>query len=422
MLDTLIIGAGAAGLAAARQLHDSGQQILVVEARDRIGGRIWTDSHATSFPIELGAEFIHGETAATMALIQAAGLTTLPVTRLDEHLRWALPGQTARLRPELPHEFQILLDRLFADYAALALSPQEPDRSLASYLMQRGWEAEAIRIADVLLAQTCCAHIDELSCADLIREQQVDHAGKLEFRIEEGYAALLNHYSAGLPIHLNTAVKAVRWSDQEVTVVTADEQEFQAKRCILTLPVSLLAANAIHFDPPLRAEKQRAIAAFRTEAATKLIYHFNQPLWDEELTYMCHAGTVARWWTPGYGRGSTALLSAYVTADRGRIIDSMSEADALALGLYELSGLLGFPLDQLQQELLTSRRIAWAHDPYARGGYAHVPPGQANARVILAQPEGRTLFFAGEATAHDSNPQTVHGAFESGWRAARECS
>ncbi|MCA9910297.1 MAG: FAD-dependent oxidoreductase, partial [Anaerolineae bacterium] len=195
---------------------------------------------------------------------------------------------------------------------------------------------------------------------------------------------------------------------------------FEAARCIVTLPPALLQRNTIHFEPQLSARKQYAIAAMRTEAATKLLYRFDQPLWDDAMTYMAHTGTIARWWTPAYGRDDgQPVLCAYVTAGRARYIDSLSEHDALAQGLRDLEGLLG--VHNLDAHLIASRRIAWAHDPFARGGYVHIPPGAANARLSLAAPEGNVLFFAGEATAYDTNPQTVHGAIESGWRAAREC-
>jgi monoamine oxidase len=112
------------------------------------------------------------------------------------------------------------------------------------------------------------------------------------------------------------------------------------------------------------------------------------------------------------------VAASYITAGRAEQIDAMAEAEALRLGMAELGQLLG--RDDLAGRCVMARRISWATDPYALGGYASIPPGAAQARVDLAAPEGGTLFFAGEATAYDTNPQTVHGAFESGLRAAEE--
>ena len=415
-LETLIIGAGAAGLAAGRKLCAAGQSILLLEARERIGGRIWTDTTFADFPVEWGAELIHGEHAATHDLVRAANFHTLPAPR-KPLLRWGTAGG-ARLVADLPPPLQQPIKRLLAAYAQLPTQANlATDEALGDYLYRQGFTAAEIEMADVLLAQTCCAPINTLSCADLVREMTVDHAGLEEFRIEEGYGALLAHYSHGLPIQLNMPVQTIRWGNDGVTVVTPTAT-FQAQRCLITVPVSLLQAGTITFEPPLSPSKQAAIMAFRTAAATKLFYRFREPLWDESLAYMMHTGLAARWWTSGYGRPGAAVLCCFVTADRATQLDAMSAAEALQVGLDELAGLLG--RSDLLEQCLAAKRIAWAHDPYARGGYAHLPPGAAAARPILAQPEKDRLFFAGEATAYASNPQTVHGAIESGWRAAAE--
>lgn len=417
--DTLIIGAGAAGLAAGRMLHDAGQDILILEARDRTGGRIWTDESFTDFPLELGAEFIHGENAATHDLLRQAGLNTIPVDRHGK-LRWAIYRLPAIPLEAVPPSLRATIVGLQTHYQLLVKQAPDPDISLAEYLRGRGWDEEALKIADVLLAQTCCAPLDSLSCADLIREMKADHAGKQEFRIREGYDALLKWYSRDLPIQFKVAARDIKWDQQSVTVITTTE-DFKARRCIIAVPVSILTLRIIRFEPELPKDKAEAIAAFKTEPATKLIYRFPQPFWDAELTYMAHPGLATRWWTPGYGRDGAAVISCYVTAQQARILDEQPEEQALTWGLTELNNLLEIRETDLRKACLEARRISWGKDAYARGGYAHVSPGQAHIRPLLARPEGNVLFFAGEATAYDSNPQTVHGALESGWRAAREC-
>ncbi len=413
--ETLVIGAGAAGLACARRLFDAGHPVRVIEARPRVGGRIQTDQSFAGYPIELGAEFIHGERAATHSLLRAAGLSVIPVDRLGAGLRWGAPAAPLAQQPA---EIGATIGRLRAAYATLAeRDPTLPDQSLADHLRERGFDAAALRTADVLLAQTCCARLDDLSCADLAREMRADHAGPLEFRIAEGYGALLGWWSAGLPITLNVPVDRIAWGVDGVTVETAASR-FVGRRAVIALPVAVLAAGAIRFDPPLPGSKRDALAAFHTEPATKLLYRFTERRWDPDLTFMAHEGTAARWWTPGYRREGPPVLAAYVTADRARQIDALSEADSLALGLREAAALLGQPA--LADHMEAALRVRWAADPLARGGYAHVTPGGAGARPLLAAPVEDVLFFAGEATAWDTNPQTVHGAIESGWRAAGE--
>lgn len=224
----------------------------------------------------------------------------------------------------------------------------------------------------------------------------------------------------GLDIRLDTAVKTIRWGKEGVEVHTERQSLFIAKRCIITLPVGVLQSGQVQFDPPLSSTKQQAIQSLRMEPATKLIYRFDQQLWDDDLLFFCHTGLVARWWIPGYGRDKSTVVCAFVTADRAWQIDAMREDDALAIGLADLGELLGRA--DLAEHIVAAKRQTWATDPYALGGYAHVPTGAADERIELARPEGNTLFFAGEATAYDTNPQTVHGAIESGWRAAMESS
>ncbi len=415
-MHVLVLGAGAAGLAAARRLHAAGVTVQVVEARHRIGGRIWTDETFAPFPVEYGAEFIHGEHAATHALAAAARIETIPIDRYGR-LRWSDGGPACAL-DALPVARRTLIAALFQAFDRLRdMSLDVPDRSLADYLRNNGFDDEALHVADVLLAQTCCAPLETLSCADLSHELRVDHAGKREYRLRPGYAPLLAWYAGGLDIRFGAAARVVRRAPGGVMVET-DAGVFHADCCIVTIPAAVLQRGVPQFDPPLSASKQWAIHTLRVEAATKLLYCFDEPMWDADLTFMAHTGLAARWWPAAHAARDAAVIIAYATAERARTLDALDEAEAIAIGLRELQTLLG--RDDLAQRCVAARRVAWSADPFAYGGYAHVPPGAAVARRLLAMPEGATLFFAGEATAYDSNPQTVHGAIESGWRAAGE--
>jgi monoamine oxidase len=423
--DVLILGAGAAGLSAARALHNVGMRVVVLEARDRIGGRAWTDTTWADIPIELGAEFIHGENVSTHALVRKFGLTTLPARRHEaRYMHWYVPGDRPRAMGDLPSGLAQDWATTTALYDTLAQRPDDaPDLSLADYLTSQhpDWNEGNYRMADVLLAQTCCASLDTLSCADLAHEMKRDRAGKLEFRIAEGYGELFRRMveACNLDVRLNAVVRSIAWSRKGVEVTTASGEVYSAKACVITLPVAVLQRGGIRFDPPLPTAKQRAIWSFRVEPATKLIYHFNTPVWSEDMRYIAHADPAGRWWLPGEERDSAPpIITQYVTADEARRLDAFLEDRALAEGLQALG--LALDVSIRIEEATQSRRVAWAHDPFARGGYAHLPPGHADAREALAAPVDGVLFFAGEATAIDSNPQTVHGALDSGVRAAGE--
>ncbi len=408
----LVIGAGAAGLGAARGLQQAGWDVQILEARSRVGGRIWTTA-VGGVAVEAGAEFIHGPGAVTHDLLTAAGLMAEPIQRV-EHLWWAEPGEGARrdVSPELRQEFQ----NLWAVYEQLGQSVLDRDCSFADYLKTQGWSEQAMDRAEVLLAQPCCAPLNALSCQDHLQEMQVDRAGSGDFRVVQGYGTFLKWLSQDLSIHLNTCVNKIQWGSEGVQV-WAGEQRFAAQACILAVPVSILKAERILFDPPLSPPRTTAVRSFHTEAATKLIYTFSTPVWPEDLVYLAHTGLTARWWSVP----RQPVLVCFVTAERARHLDALSDSQARAQGLQDLSRLLNISLTQLQSCCTGFLRVSWARDPYALGGYAHLPPHTAHSRQILAQPEAGVLFFAGEATAFDSNPQTVHGAIDSGYRAAREC-
>ncbi len=417
-LDVAVIGAGAAGLAAARMLHDAGARVAVIEARPRIGGRIWTDRSCGSYPIELGAELIHGAQTSTVELAHMAGLTLDEVDRYHG-LRWGAPARPVQeLPPDDSARRAIAQARAaWSDLAARYPDDAAVDRSLAAELRERGLDPTALAIADVVLAQTCCAEAESLSCVDLAREQRIDQAGPREFRLRERYDALLSWLARGLDIRVGQPVRAIADHGDRVTI-RASAGSFTARRCIITVPVAVLAAGLIRFAPPLSATRQAAIAAFRTRPATKHFFWFDVPLWDEGFAYAAHTGLFARWWTPAHPDLTAPLLCSYVTAERAAALDRLPAALAREIGLAELSQILG--RSDVSAHCVGFRRYRWAADPYARGGYAHLPPGMAWARPALATVEGN-LHFAGEATAFDSNPQTVHGAIDSGRRAAREC-
>ena len=433
--DVIVIGAGAAGIAACRALCDAGLSVIVLEASERIGGRASSSDVAQSM-IELGAEFIHGEGAPTHGLCEVCNVRVIPAPR-KKQMWWAeAPCAVAQPRTDLSQKFRQLLGRLETSMSALSDGESgasiHPDASLAEHLRSIGFhDAESLAVADVYLAQTCCAPLAKLSMADLAAESRRDFAGDEEFRLVEGYSTLLQRYSAGLPIHLSKRVASVTRSDSGVAIRTSDAV-YTARAAIVTVSVKLLQDRTIEFTPPLSSQKLAALDAMEMPAATKLVYVFDKPRWDASMLYLLHTGNTARWWT------RDNVITCFVTATRAEVFDDLPEAEALSVGLSELCALLG---DQtLRTHVQSMARISWAKDDLVRGGcgapvgyhgnspahaprqtltptaqrrtatgqnqsrslrrYAYVKTGGAWARQALAATEGGRVFFAGEATAY----------------------
>jgi monoamine oxidase len=407
-IDTVVIGAGAAGLAAARALHDAGQRVVVVEARARIGGRVQTDHAFGAVPVERGAEFIHGAHVETWAWLRRAGCHAVPVSTWAGR-RVALGGGRLvgswlfHARPDL---------RQVKTFEARIATYTGPECSLADWL--RAWHASplAAQIAFLRLAHSYCATPDTLSMAALACEYALDTDAGGNFRIQEGYDRVLAALAEGLDIHLNTAVEEVRWNSDGVEVKTTGGT-YQASHAILTLPLAVLQAGAVRFDPPLPAARQQAIMGLAMRPALKILLRFDNVFWPRDMTFISADDPVPVWWTV---RRDAPLLTGFATGRYAERLSAHGEEGAIARGLAALDAMF---TGAASRQFMAGSVADWGRDPWARGGYSSVPPGMHGQRAALAEPCG-ALHWAGEATVTDSNPATVHGALRSGARAAQE--
>jgi len=407
--DVIVIGAGAAGLAAARALADAGHRAIVLEARDRIGGRIWTDHHFGPVPVERGAEFIHGEQADTWTWVRRAGARTDPVTR------WAgrrLVQEDGRLVGPDVFEQRPDLAPVFTLEARLA-AYEGADISLAEWLATQRFSPLAAHIADMRMAHANCATPATISVAELTHELRISDKGPGDFHILDGYDRVIGLIAEGLDVRLGAVVTQVRWSQDGVEVAVPTFQRFTARRAIVTLPLALLMAGVVVFDPPLPIAKQQAIAALNMAPAMKLILRFEEPFWDHDMTFLTGRDPLPVWWTI---RPGAPLLTGFITGLRAARLAAHGPEGVLEQGLTALGAIFGDAPRRLFADHLL---VDWAADEWARGGYSSVPPGMHGMRAVLAQPAG-ALHFAGEATVFASNPATVHGALHSGTRAAAE--
>lgn len=403
--EVVVIGAGVAGLAAARRLYEMGQRPLTIEARDRIGGRVWTD-HSRA-PVEQGAEFIHGEHAATWDAIRSAAIATHP---------WGLSrrfGQGGKLlAPD-----DALGERVNALYAAVE-HYHGPERSVADVIADHAQANDpAAAYAQRWLAGFEGADVARLSAPTLARERAHTTAGWTNYCLDDGYDLVPQALASGLDILLNTAVNTIAWSEQGATLTLSDNRILRARRVIVTVPITLLRKGQPTFDPALPPAKQAALEAIAMGHVTKLILWFEQPV-TLPSTITSTDGKVATWW-PVTSRGSAEqpALMGYTGGPFALALADMGEREAIAQGLDEITTLFG---TSLREHCIGGRLVDWSRDPWSLGAYTYSPIGIGTARADLAAPLDSTLFFAGEATVTNGHVATVHGAIETGWRAAGE--
>ncbi|MFG6095720.1 NAD(P)/FAD-dependent oxidoreductase [Leptothoe sp. ISB3NOV94-8A] len=420
--DTIVIGAGAAGLAAARTLQEANQSVLLLEARDRIGGRVHTNYDFASHPIECGAEYLHGDNIVTWDWVRRYRLGTLPVfdeyrhqfmyvnQKLLPFRRWsAIPGMEV-----LDWMDDSPIDTLITSW----IDAGKPDVSLAQFLLDAQVElsTDVRRIMDHFFSGSYAANLDQLGIYGLA---ELTYAGDGDrySRLIEGYSHLFEQFAAGLKIRYKTPVTRIHWRSSGIEIHTETGKTYTAQQIVITLPLALLQENAVEFEPELPDAKLNAIHGLAAGQITKLILKFDQPFWSRELESCLTTLDTQLWWRPGWKRHHEApVLTAFTGATGANNLGQLGQAGAVQAGLQNLEQMFEMPLaDRLVDALF----VDWQADPYARMAYSYVPVNGVGLRSQLAQPVNQVLFFAGEAT-HTTRAATVHGALESGIRAANE--
>lgn len=415
MTTTIIIGAGIAGLSAGYHLKQSGYDAVILEARDRIGGRVWTNHDFANIPIEFGAELIHGNTVNTWDWVHKLGLKTLhwqkttdSMIRLEDG-RWMTMADARTASPEL----DVTRSWDLGDVA----KPQD-DEDLRTYFERIGFNEEQLRYVQRSFANAAGEKMELLNAkahANLGSDHDPEE-GYGDYRILDGYDTYYTKLADGLDIRLNTVITAIDWSKDQVTIETAKGEIFKGDCAVITLPVGVLKANRIKFTPDLPQIKHEALAGLNMGPVMKMIYEFDAPILDQSIGAIYAKDNPPMWWSPSLGRDEGAVIwTAFFSGDYAREMLALGEEKALQKGLETLRREVGNPDLQYKQ----ARWVNWVHDEFALGGYSHCLPGYYDAREKLAQPTP-PLFWAGEATAPHHLTAMVHGAYYTGQRAADE--
>jgi monoamine oxidase len=449
--DVVIIGAGAAGLAAATALTRHGFSIALVEARNRVGGRVYTvRPEGATLPIELGADFVHGRPSEIFGVAAEAGL------RLYEHTGNTWAAREGRPEPEGnadDTDGQGEDGNVAAIFAAIQNWRGE-DLSLQSLLDERfadtrwaGARGEIRRYAEGFDA----AELDRVSVAWLQQTELASDAidGERQFRVLDGYDRVLTWLRDNLPaslaeIRLLSVARELRWQRSRVSLgITAPDGEplgdINARTALITVPLSVLQRSFDKPDSPgaLRLSpeppgKREALRLMAMGHAMKVVLQFSEVFWDplpDRRANGHHLMTLPgvsfffsddqvmpTWWTSH--PVAAPILTGWTGGPRAAALVDAPDESILDEAVAALARVLGRKRRDLEKLLVARYVHNWGADPYARGGYSYVCAGGMSAPAALAEPVDDTLFFAGEATSTTGHTGMVHGALQTGYQAA----
>ncbi len=406
----LVVGAGMAGLSAARMLSDAGWPVRVIEARNRIGGRVSTNRD-WGVPLEMGASWIHGTTDNPLMGIAQQAHAQLVAT---DYYGWAKLAVNPALQP-LDYEkttwqkfVERARDRVDDGSLGTALKAaangeklSDSDRAQLAFYVTTEIEDEYAADADQLSATTF---------------DKGDYSGGDQDVVTNGYDALPRLLANGLEITLNSPVTAIVQRDNSV-IVRAGNQSFEGRAAIVTVPLGVLKAGAITFDPPLPDGHTRAVHALGFGALSKSFFRFDRRTWKEDNAFYQYLGADGGLWSQWFTLPSAAgpIALAFNAGDRGRRVESSSQKDLIVGALPVARRIFGDDIS-----LVEVRTSSWTTDPYAGGAYSFHGPGSGlDDRRRLQEPVSDRLYLAGEAVGVN-NPATVTGAVFSGRYAANQ--
>lgn len=413
MESAIVVGAGLAGLAAARQLSDFGIYVTILEARNRIGGRVHT-LHDPRFPIpvELGAEFAHGKPPEIWDILQAEDFVAGSLEGDD----WCSENNVLRTC----NDFWPRWERVARE---VKRGKTYPDRSFDEFVHDLNADEETKRAAVEFVEGFNAARSDLISMQYLAHAQDTADriSGSSQFRVFAGLDRIvhaLSRFDASMTdIHLNCPVHEIEWARGRVRV-----DGFVADSAIVTLPLGVLQAGTVRFIPEL-PEKEAAARDLAMGHVVKVIFCFQTAFWEERglarLSFLHARGEdFPTWWTTR--PAATAVLVGWAGGPPAEKLAFKRQQAILDSAVRSLAHALKMHPAEVERRISATAVADWQTDPFSRGAYSYIPVGAITAPLVLAEPVADTLFFAGEATNSEGSSATMHGAIATGYRAAEE--
>jgi monoamine oxidase len=416
----IVIGAGMAGIAAARSLQAHGSTVIVLEARNRVGGRVWTERSWGDLPLDLGASWINGTIENPLFhLARKYDLETVTTGYHSSPVIYMPNGEvvSGKLLQTSQSQFTRVMAALERNREGLS-----HDTSL-----RKAFDLTCSRLPDST-SQLLLSHLFHTSIeqeyaaegADLSLwywDDGRDYRGA-DAILPAGLGQLAEKLAEGLDIRPSHVVSRVKYNQKDVTVRT-NRADFSADYAVITLPLGVLKHNHVNFSPKLPRRKLASLQKLRMGVLNKLFLRFPECFWPADRDWLEYMDPQSPHWAVWFNLFKYTKFPVLIAFDSGAeaaAFEALPDREIVASATNNLRRMFGPAIPAPAAWRMTR----WASDPFAFGSYSHTPPGASGFDYdALAQPVGERLFFAGEAT-HRSHYGTVHGAFLSGERAARQ--
>ena len=425
--DIIIIGAGAAGLMAAMQLSRAGKKVTVLEANNRLGGRIHTIYNVPGADyIELGAEFIHGDLAVTLAALKEASIDY----KLSEGETWHAQDGAIKKEGFFLPGWELFEERL--------KSLQE-DMSINAFLEEqfKGDEYEDLKTSVRRFAAGYDTADPNRASAIALRKEWIEDEEGGQHRVDGGYMPLIQYMADetekhGGTILMDNTAKEIKWAKGEVTVITAANKEYSASKCIIALPLGVLQADndaqcSIQFVPAL-PNHTKALQGMGIGSVIKILFVFKEPIWknkdvvknmegnNKKMAFVFSDEQVPTWWTQS--PEDSPILTGWLGGPDAALYKKNTDDELLVIAKRSLAAIFNMTVESLESYLVAAKAVNWSADPHILGSYTYATVTTHAALQLLNKPVAQTLYFAGEAYFTDTVVGTVDAALASGKQVA----
>lgn len=418
--DVLLIGAGAAGLMAARELSANGKKVIVLEARDHIGGRAYTVIETGfSQPIESGAEFIHGNLELTLHLLKEAHIKTNPAG-----------GEAWRSKEgRLVQEDDFMTD---ADALMQALKTQKEESSVDDFLTKHFNNERYGDLKKSVRGYVEGYYAGEPNRASVLAlKEEWEREDEPQYRVQGGYIKLMqalydNCIANGVVFHFSAPVKSIAWAFEKVEATTINNSVFESKKIIITVPVSVLqneqAAGFIQFQPQLTSQFE-ALKKLGYGGVIKILIEFKIAFWETDfnlksLGFLFSDEAIPIWWTQHPVK--SPLLVGWCAGPNTNALKANTDTELFQEAIQSLAYIFNLPLVEIENNVAAWKVYNWSAEPFTAGGYSYVTTTTKEALHLLNQAVEDTIYFAGEALYDDINVGTVEAALQSGKQTAQK--